>query len=148
MPVGQQMAIKNSVSNDFYLRCQLLRLFSIAAYQVWIWSLVELSRNSSEGPSPFRGGSITPDGLIDEDFEEEIGQPVVCISSYRVQSLYNALGSIGIDRVIRHFVCSLTSRLSNNVHCTKVSEVMREIFRYVTHIRGHFINTWWLLSQF
>lgn len=36
----------------------------------------ELSRNSSEGPSPFRGGSITPDGLIDEDFEEEIGQPV------------------------------------------------------------------------
>ena len=37
----------------------------------------ELSRNSSEGPAPFRGGSITPDGLIDEDFEEEIGQPVV-----------------------------------------------------------------------
>lgn len=38
--------------------------------------LEELSRNSSEGPAPFRGGSITPDGLIDEDFEEEIGQPV------------------------------------------------------------------------
>lgn len=36
----------------------------------------ELAKNSCEGPSPFRGGSITPDGLIDEDFEEEIGQPV------------------------------------------------------------------------
>ena len=28
---------------------------------------------------------------------------------------------------------SLTCRLSNNVYCTEVSEVMREIFRYVTH---------------
>lgn len=36
----------------------------------------ELSRNSSEGSAPFRGGSITPDGLIDEDFEEEIGKPI------------------------------------------------------------------------
>lgn len=38
--------------------------------------LEELSRNSSEASAPFRGGSITPDGLIDEDFEEEIGQPI------------------------------------------------------------------------
>ncbi|KAK3600400.1 hypothetical protein CHS0354_026630 [Potamilus streckersoni] len=33
----------------------------------------ELSKNSSEASAPFRGGSITPDGLIDEDFEQEIG---------------------------------------------------------------------------
>ncbi|XP_060555400.1 rho GTPase-activating protein 8-like isoform X3 [Ruditapes philippinarum] len=41
------------------------------------WDIgTELSRNSSEGCAPFRSGSITPDGLIDEDFEEEIGQPI------------------------------------------------------------------------
>ena len=38
------------------------------------------------------------------------------------------------------------SRLSNNVYCIEVSEVMREIFSYVTHFSGHFIDTWWLLS--
>ncbi|KAL4232466.1 Rho GTPase-activating protein 1 [Mactra antiquata] len=36
----------------------------------------ELSHNSSGCSAPFRGGSITPDGLIEEDFEEEIGQPI------------------------------------------------------------------------
>ena len=41
----------------------------------------ELSRNSSEVSAPFRGGSITPDGLIDEDFEEEIGQPIVSMAT-------------------------------------------------------------------
>lgn len=38
--------------------------------------LEELSKNTFEGSAPFRGGSITPDGLIDEDFEEEIGKPI------------------------------------------------------------------------
>ena len=50
------------------------------------------------------------------------------------------LESIGIDHVTRHFVCSLTSRLANNVYCTEVSEIMREIFHYVTYISGHLIN--------
>ncbi|XP_052808782.1 rho GTPase-activating protein 1-like isoform X2 [Mya arenaria] len=37
----------------------------------------ELTRNSAGGSSPFRGGgSITPDGLIEEDYEEEIGRPI------------------------------------------------------------------------
>lgn len=35
----------------------------------------EFSQNNSDKSAPFRGGSITPDGLIDEDFEEEIGTP-------------------------------------------------------------------------
>ena len=33
----------------------------------------------------------------------------------------------------RHFVCSLMSRLTINMNCIEVSEVNREIFRYVTH---------------
>ncbi|XP_052240817.1 rho GTPase-activating protein 8-like isoform X3 [Dreissena polymorpha] len=42
------------------------------------WDIgAELSRNHAEGSSPFRGGgSITPDGLIEEDYEEEIGRPI------------------------------------------------------------------------
>jgi len=40
--------------------------------------ITELTRNSTEGSSPFRGGgSITPDGLIEEDYEQEIGRPIV-----------------------------------------------------------------------
>ena len=34
-PVGRQMAIKNSVSTDFYLRSSIVLTFSIAAYPVW-----------------------------------------------------------------------------------------------------------------
>ena len=34
----------------------------------------------------------------------------------------------------RHFVCSFTNRLSNYINCIKVSEIMREIFRYVTYV--------------
>lgn len=40
--------------------------------------LSELARESSDG-SAFRSGSITPDGLIDEDFEKELGTPSVRI---------------------------------------------------------------------
>nr|XP_022293060.1 rho GTPase-activating protein 8-like isoform X9 [Crassostrea virginica] len=35
----------------------------------------ELTREGGDGPAPFRSGAITPDGLIDEDFEAEIGTP-------------------------------------------------------------------------
>ena len=58
---------------------KILRKRSNLSYESFFFSsfLSELAKNMSEGPSPFRGGSITPDGLIDEDFEEEIGQPVV-----------------------------------------------------------------------
>ncbi|XP_078310671.1 rho GTPase-activating protein 8-like isoform X3 [Crassostrea virginica] len=39
------------------------------------WSSTELTREGGDGPAPFRSGAITPDGLIDEDFEAEIGTP-------------------------------------------------------------------------
>ncbi|KAI8752674.1 rho GTPase-activating protein 8 isoform X2, partial [Biomphalaria glabrata] len=34
---------------------------------------VELAKDAEGGA--FRGGAITPDGLIDEDFEKELGTP-------------------------------------------------------------------------
>ncbi|XP_061176305.1 rho GTPase-activating protein 8-like isoform X3 [Saccostrea echinata] len=39
------------------------------------WNSPELTREGADGPAPFRSGAITPDGLIDEDFEAEIGTP-------------------------------------------------------------------------
>ena len=36
--------------------------------------ITELAKEE-EGGVPFRSGAITPDGLIDEDFEEELGSP-------------------------------------------------------------------------
>ena len=42
----------------------------------------ELAKEEKEG-AEFRSGAITPDGLIDEDFEEELGSP----SEVRVQKL-------------------------------------------------------------
>lgn len=36
----------------------------------------ELAKEGEGGA--FRGGAITPDGLIDEDFEAELGTPPVC----------------------------------------------------------------------
>lgn len=36
----------------------------------------ELAKEGEQG-GPFRGGAITPDGLIDEDFEAELGTPQV-----------------------------------------------------------------------
>ncbi len=38
-------------------------------------SIVELAREEQEIGGHFRSGAITPDGLIDEDFEEELGSP-------------------------------------------------------------------------
>ncbi|KAK3098771.1 hypothetical protein FSP39_022963 [Pinctada imbricata] len=35
----------------------------------------DLAREGPEGNAPFRSGAITPDGLIDEDFEKELGTP-------------------------------------------------------------------------
>ena len=35
----------------------------------------ELAREERESGGMFRTGAITPDGLIDEDFEEELGSP-------------------------------------------------------------------------
>ena len=43
---------------------------------------VDLAREGPEGNAPFRSGAITPDGLIDEDFEKELGTPSVRISYY------------------------------------------------------------------
>ena len=42
----------------------------------------ELTREGGDGPAPFRSGAITPDGLIDEDFEAEIGTPSVSLCPY------------------------------------------------------------------
>ena len=36
-PVGRQMAITNSISNDFYLHLSIVLVFLIAAYPVCIW---------------------------------------------------------------------------------------------------------------
>ena len=36
---------------------------------------IELAREERETGATFRTGAITPDGLIDEDFEEELGSP-------------------------------------------------------------------------
>ena len=41
-PVGLQMSIENSVSNDFYLRSSILLTFPIAAYPVWLSRLKTL----------------------------------------------------------------------------------------------------------
>ena len=60
------------------------KMSNIPEFFLFIFFLSELAKNMPDGPSPFRGGSITPDGLIDEDFEEEIGQPVVS----RIKVLY------------------------------------------------------------
>jgi hypothetical protein len=39
-------------------------------------------QNEVGGQGAFRSGAITPDGLIDEDFEEELGSPAqVCNSA-------------------------------------------------------------------
>ena len=35
LPVGRQMAIENSLSNDFYLRSSIVLTFSFAANPVW-----------------------------------------------------------------------------------------------------------------
>lgn len=38
-------------------------------------SILELAREEEEAGTTFRKGAITPDGLIDEDFEKELGSP-------------------------------------------------------------------------
>ena len=45
----------------------------------WCCCISELAKEEAEG-HPFRGGAITPDGLIDEDFEEELGSPAQEVS--------------------------------------------------------------------
>lgn len=45
---------------------------------LWKWTffiVIELAKDAEGGA--FRGGAITPDGLIDEDFEKELGTPSV-----------------------------------------------------------------------
>ncbi len=46
-----------------------------AASISWMFLVVELAREERESGGMFRTGAITPDGLIDEDFEEELGSP-------------------------------------------------------------------------
>lgn len=46
-----------------------------------LFLITELTREGADGPAPFRSGAITPDGLIDEDFEAEIGTPSVSFTS-------------------------------------------------------------------
>ena len=36
-----------------------------------IWAISELAKDEKH----FRSGAITPDGLIDEDYEDELGSP-------------------------------------------------------------------------
>ena len=53
-PLGQQMAIKSSVSNDFNLCSSIVLTFSIATYPVWIsgkqYALLNLFNGENSGP--------------------------------------------------------------------------------------------------
>lgn len=47
---------------------------------------LELAREEQDHPF-HRGGAITPEGLIDEDFEEELGSPTQVFNCSRAVSL-------------------------------------------------------------
>ncbi|KAH9499034.1 hypothetical protein Btru_005472 [Bulinus truncatus] len=59
---------------------------------------VELAKDAEGGA--FRGGAITPDGLIDEDFEKELGTP----SEDDVNGEFNDVEKFGIVEVAGQFL--------------------------------------------
>jgi len=49
---------------------------------------LELAREEQDHPF-HRGGAITPEGLIDEDFEEELGSPTQVVNYALSHMLYS-----------------------------------------------------------
>lgn len=78
-------------SESVRLKCGLRLTYFFA-------SLAELNREEEEQGKPFRSGAITPDGLIDEDFEEELGSPSqVTTTLSSLILVYEIFSSLSID---------------------------------------------------
>lgn len=75
----KSLELKTKLSSFSVCMGQKIQLINLSPL---FTSSSELTREGGDGPAPFRSGAITPDGLIDEDFEAEIGTPSVSLCPY------------------------------------------------------------------
>ncbi|KAL5010273.1 hypothetical protein ScPMuIL_012578 [Solemya velum] len=108
------------------------------------WSL-ELAKNSSEG-SAFRSGSITPDGLIDEDFEKELGTPDEDDEDqgeFHDVSQYGIMEVAGDDMYGRKVIIFSSCKLPSN----KILDHSR-LFRYLQHTLDQYVENDYVIVYF
>ncbi len=72
----------------------------------------ELAKEERESGGMFRTGAITPDGLIDEDFEEELGSPSEENPYSDPESEFRDIAKYGIVQVAGTFTRFVSSKLA------------------------------------
>lgn len=106
----------------------------------------ELARESSDG-SAFRSGSITPDGLIDEDFEKELGTPSDGeedeIAEFNDVAKYNIIEVAGDDTYGRKVIIFSSCKLPPSKELDH-----NKLFLYMKHTLNQYVENDYVIVYF
>ncbi|XP_041351595.1 rho GTPase-activating protein 1-like isoform X2 [Gigantopelta aegis] len=104
----------------------------------------ELAKDAMEG-GPFRSGAITPDGLIDEDFEKELGTPPEeePESEFSDVEKYGIIEVAGDDLYGRKVIVLSSCKLPSN----KVID-HQHLLKYIKHTLDQYVEEDYVLVYF